>query len=73
MDQLLLQKWEYRIEQFDDIRDTKAISESLSRLGAEGWELVSISGGSTADTNSTAKTLRRRTDPYRAFFKRPAS
>ena len=73
MDQLLLQKWEYRIEQFDDIRDTKGMGACLSQLGAQGWELVSISGGSTADTNTTVKTLRRRTDPYRAFFKRPAT
>lgn len=73
MEQMVARKWEYHVEEFENTRDISGMNESLSRLGAQGWELVSISGGSTADGSGTTKTLRRKNDPYRAFFKRPES
>ncbi len=68
MDQAVLQKWEYHVEDFNS---ASRVNESLSRLGAEGWELVSVVGGNSADAAGPVKTLRRKNDTFRAFFKRP--
>ena len=68
MDQAVLQKWEYHVEEFNN---TSGMNETLSRLGDEGWELVNVTGGGGGDTGSPVKTLRRKHDSYRAFFKRP--
>lgn len=68
IDQLVLQKWEYFVEEFVE---PTAMAQRLSRLGSEGWELVSIVGGNASDAGGHVKTLRRRSEPYRAVFKRP--
>ncbi len=68
MEHAVLQKWEYHVEELDS---SNKMSESLSRLGNEGWELVSIAGGGSGDVGGPVKTLRRKSVPYRAFFKRP--
>ena len=69
MQQALLQKWEYHVEEMANLN---AVREMLSRLGEEGWELVSVTGGSSGDSPGPVKTLRpRKGDAYRAFFKRP--
>jgi hypothetical protein len=47
------------------------MNDSLVRLGNEGWELVSVTGGNQAESGAV-KTLRRKHDAYCAFFKRPA-
>ncbi len=68
MEQAVLQKWEYHVE---DLNSANRMNEALTRLGEEGWELVSVAGGNAADTAGPVKTLRRKNDLYRAFFKRP--
>ncbi len=37
-----MKKWEYHIEEFDDY-SCGQVSSWLALLGAEGWELVSVS------------------------------
>ena len=69
MDQLVLQKWEYHVE---EMHDAGAMQSTLTRLGNEGWELVSVAGGSGGDSSGPVKTLRRKQEAFRAFFKRPA-
>jgi hypothetical protein len=67
VDQALLQKWEYHVE---ELSGHERIHDVLAQLGNAGWELVSVAGGNGADTTA-AKTLRRKNDNLRAFFKRP--
>jgi hypothetical protein len=68
MEQAVLQKWDYHVEEFSN---TDKMNDTLARLGNEGWELVSVTGGNQADTGAV-KTLRRKHDAYCAFFKRPS-
>ena len=68
IDQAVLQKWDYHVE---ELTSHDKIGSILTTLGSEGWELVSVTGGNSPDT-SAAKTLRRKQDSMRAFFKRPA-
>jgi hypothetical protein len=69
LDQLVVQKWEYFVEEF---AEPNTMADGLTRRGSEGWELVSMVGGNSVDAGSGhAKTLRRRNEPYRAVFKRP--
>ena len=69
MEQAVLQKWQYHVEELHNTRD---LNETLSRLGDEGWELVSVTGGNSADAAGPVKTLRRKNEAFHAFFKRPA-
>ena len=57
MQQAVLQKWEYHVEEMANLN---AVREMLSRLGEEGWELVSVTGGSSGDSPGPVKTLRAR-------------
>ncbi len=68
MDQAVLQKWEYHVE---ELNNANAIGETLSRLGNDGWELVSVTGGGGGDNMTPVKTLRRKSEGSRAYFKRP--
>jgi len=68
MEQAVLQKWDYRVEEFNSVREMQA---TLSRLGGEGWELVNVTGGASGDSPAPVKTLRRKQDTFHAFLKRP--
>jgi hypothetical protein len=68
MEHAVLQKWEYHIEETTNL---SALRETLSNLGSEGWELVSVTGGNSGEAPGPVKTLRVRKDAYCAFFKRP--
>ncbi len=70
MDQAVMTKWEYRVEEATQLN---ALRETLKRAGREGWELVSVTRG-TSDVGSPTKTLRaRKSEPFNAFFKRPGN
>ena len=68
MDQAVMQKWEYKVEELNSSR----MEEALARLGNDGWELVNVTGGGAGDSSGPVKTLRRKNESFRAFFKRPA-
>ncbi len=68
MDQAVMQKWDYHVE---ELGSHDRMADVLSRLGNDGWELVSVTGGNSGDTTAS-KTLRRKNDSLRTFFKRPA-
>ncbi len=68
MEQAVLQKWEYHVEESSNLN---ALRDTLTRLGSEGWELVSVTGGNNSDAPGPVKTLRQRKDTYCAFFRRP--
>lgn len=70
MSQAVLQKWDYHVEELNNPND---VNKTLARLGDEGWELVSVTGGSGGDGPGQVKTLRRRQDACRAYFKRPGN
>lgn len=58
-----MEPWEYRVEAVKN-PDVKTVGDTLNRLGAEGWELVS--------TVSTVKTWLNVTGNDLVFvFKRP--
>ncbi len=68
MEQAVLQKWEYVVEEINGIDSFRSI---LSRLGADGWELVNVTRGNSIDPVGPVKTLRmRKSDAYCAIFKR---
>ncbi len=67
MEHAVLQKWEYHVEETNNLA---ALRATLSSLGSEGWELVSVTGGSTGESPGPVKTLRVRKDAYCAFLKR---
>lgn len=57
------QQWEYRTI---DAYTGELYQEHMNRLGAEGWELVSVVFGEWTDTKQERTRVR-----YIAFFKRP--
>jgi hypothetical protein len=68
MEQAVLQKWEYIVEEMNSIDSFRSI---LSRLGDDGWELVNVTRGNSLDLVGPVKTLRvRKGDAYCAIFKR---
>lgn len=69
MEQAVLQKWEYHVEELNSL---DGVDQTLTRLGGEGWELVNVAGGGAGDQSGPVKTLRRKHDTFKAFFKRPA-
>ena len=69
MEQTVLQKWEYFVEEMNGV---DSLRSSLARLGGEGWELVNVLRGSSVEAVTPVKTLRvRKGDNYCAVFKRP--
>ena len=69
MPQMLTQTWEYEVQ---EVYDLPALRSLLTRLGAEGWELVNVVRGGHNGPSGPAKTLRvRKEDAYCVFFKRP--
>jgi hypothetical protein len=69
MEQAVQQKWEYLVEETNSVT---ALRETLARLGRQGWELVNVSRGSTADATGPVKSLRvRKGESYCLFLKRP--
>ncbi len=56
-----LQRWEYRIEQSPS-------SEMLSQLGADGWELTGIEGGSCVLKRPALSFVERVTLEQRACY-----
>lgn len=70
MEQTVAQVWQYLVE---EVTGAEALRALLSRLGAEGWELVHLSRESSVDAATPVKTLRaRRGADYCAVLKRPA-
>lgn len=68
MDQAVLQKWDYCVEETNGVDALRAM---LSRLGDQGWELVSVVRGNGTEPVGPVKTLRvRKGDAYAAIFKR---
>ncbi len=67
MEHAVLQKWEYYVEESSSL---SALRDTLTRLGNEGWELVSVTGGGSSDAPAPVKTLRVKKDAYCAFLKR---
>ena len=69
MEQSVLQKWEYFVEEMNGV---DSLRSSLRRLGGEGWELVNVLRGSSVEAVTPVKTLRvRKGDNYCVVFKRP--
>jgi hypothetical protein len=69
MEQTVLQKWEYFVEEMNGV---DSLRTSLTRLGGEGWELVNVLRGSSMEPSAPVKSLRvRKGDNYCAVFKRP--
>jgi len=69
MPQMLTQTWEYDAQEVQNLAALRAL---LTRLGAEGWELVNVVRGDRSAAAGPAKTLRaRKEDAFCAFFKRP--
>ncbi len=70
MPQTLTQTWQYEVQ---EVYDTAALRALLTRLGAEGWELVNVVRGDRGGPTGPAKTLRvRKEDTYCVILKRPA-
>ena len=69
MEQAVLQKWEYHVEELNSL---DGVNQTFTRLGNEGWELVNVAGGGASDAAGPVKTLRRKNETFKAFFKRPA-
>jgi hypothetical protein len=69
MEQSLLQKWEYLVE---EMNNADALRATLTRLGNDGWELVSVTRGSGVDASTPVKTLRvRKAEAFCVVLKRP--
>ncbi|MCU0958659.1 MAG: hypothetical protein MUF48_01020 [Pirellulaceae bacterium] len=69
MEQTIVQVWDYVVE---EVSGTEPLRVLLSRLGAEGWELVHLSREASGDAAAPVKTLRaRRGADYCAVLKRP--
>ena len=69
MDQMVLQKWDYCVE---ETSGADTLRSMLTRLGGEGWELVSVMCTGSAEHAGPVKTLRaRKMDTYCAVFRRP--
>ncbi len=69
MEQAVLQKWEYLVE---EMNSTDALRSVLARLGENGWELISVLRGGNVDAAGPVKTLRvRKGEALCAVFKRP--
>lgn len=69
MPQMLTQTWEYDVQ---EVQSLPALRGLLTRLGAEGWELVNVVRGDHGAATGPVKTLRaRKEDAFCAFFKRP--
>jgi hypothetical protein len=69
MEQAVLQKWEYLVE---EMNSTDALRSILARLGDNGWELVCVMRGNNLDPVGPVKTLRvRKGEALCAVFKRP--
>ena len=77
-------KWEYRVIRIDDSRPDQAggrpgrgsAEEQLNKLGAEGWELVSVRIDSQANRNSPIFYLKRPVgngSPKKAPAEKPAA
>ena len=56
MEQAVLQKWEYLVE---EMNSTDSLRSILSRLGENGWELVSVMRGDSVDPVGPVKTSAR--------------
>ena len=69
MQTVALQKWQYHVEEFSSV---PAAEQTFKQLGEQGWELVSVVGGNCGEAAAPVKTLRRKSEAFRAFFKRPA-
>jgi len=69
MPQMLTQTWEYDVQEVPNLATLRGL---LTRLGAEGWELVNVVRGDRSGATGPAKTLRaRKEDAFCVFFKRP--
>lgn len=69
MDQMVLQKWDYCVE---EISGADTLRATLTRLGSDGWELVNVMCTGSAEHAGPMKTLRaRKLDTFCAVFRRP--
>ncbi len=68
MDQAVLQKWDYCVEETNGV---DALRLMLSRMGEQGWELVNVAHGNGVEPVGPVKTLRvRKGEAFCAIFKR---
>lgn len=70
MDQAVMTKWEYLVQEAHGL---EALRAELQRLGTDGWELIDIVRGQGGESPGPVKTLRmRRDDTFCLVLKRPA-
>ncbi len=68
MDQAVQQKWEYLVEETNNLQ---GLRETLARLGSQGWELVNVVRGGGGEATAPVKSLRvRKGESFCLFLKR---